>query len=838
MSYKERFQASANRAHYQNIATKILREMSSLRSMVENSQSAPRRWVWELIQNAKDVRQDNGIDIIIDYNPLAKESFLSFKHTGKPFSADNIRFLIEQISSKDRSNDEVGKRKTTGKFGTGFLTTHLLSETVKVNGIAKEPELDYRKFSILLDRTGYDLPEITDAVQKAKDSVENLDEYPIYHNYIEGNYNTEFIYPLIDTVSLDVVNAGLSDLRKCLPYTLAFVKDICSVEVERKIYKNTSTKVSLGEGIELVSINIPNEGNGDDFSIVLLNKNFTTIAIPVEKLNETINLLSLEKGVPRLFCDFPLVGTEKFAFPAIINNPNFNPTDARDGIFLTTSQRINPPAEDNKEYILEAVELYHKLLDFASEKKWGNLYLLAQIKPTSEPLEWVDENWYRDNILKPIRDKILITEIVNNVNEQLVSIKSSDKSPYVWFPNSSYKDLRHEIWSLGSCWFPHCLPQETHIEVWNQLIWKDCDKLNVDVFASFVEQQKSLENLGLVLNSINEYDWLNRFYLLIKREVAEYDTIINNRAIFPNQYGVFKKKSQLLKDDGTFGDDFKDILFELGNDIRNSLIDDELVIEFEEEKIRNQAYAVREIITSVTEKTNDRENSKNYLPAFRKILLWFQNNPTKAKELFPTLVRSKHLLYDDEEILSNLAKAEELGELLNDFQLTDISAIRELITKYNQNSTKSLLPITEKILTDYGITSIIEWEKAIQNKNLAELFSHESVPTTDMFMYVQGLIKQAKKNIIIHLETLPCYDLTNLDDTTAPTTLAGIIKDGREISIIIRPAYNGEVIIYYGSERDILDYEDYELWIDDGIMPKQITLGHILKSAEIIKFPI
>ena len=102
MTYKEKFEASENRAHYKNIATKILREMTTLRSLVENSPIAPRRWIWELIQNAKDVHNNDGVQIIIDYNMNGDNSTLSFKHNGKPFSADNIRFLIEQISSKDR----------------------------------------------------------------------------------------------------------------------------------------------------------------------------------------------------------------------------------------------------------------------------------------------------------------------------------------------------------------------------------------------------------------------------------------------------------------------------------------------------------------------------------------------------------------------------------------------------------------------------------------------------------------------------------------------------------------------------------------------------------------
>src|SRR5690349_16387369 len=124
MTYKEKFDDSQQRAHHQNIATKILRDMSDLRGRAEESKTAPRRWIWELIQNAKDVHHPGGVDILVQ---LVKDLKVVFKHNGKPFSADNIRFLIEQISTKDRNKDEDGNRKTTGKFGTGFLTTHLLS---------------------------------------------------------------------------------------------------------------------------------------------------------------------------------------------------------------------------------------------------------------------------------------------------------------------------------------------------------------------------------------------------------------------------------------------------------------------------------------------------------------------------------------------------------------------------------------------------------------------------------------------------------------------------------------------------------------------------------------
>ncbi len=111
-------------AHDTNVANKII---DSLKGLKQNSDDKSRcRWVWELIQNAKDVvNSTGGVDIKIDFNE--QERTLRFSHNGKPFTIQNIIFLIEQVSTKDR--DEKSSR-STGKFGTGFMTTHLLSAKV------------------------------------------------------------------------------------------------------------------------------------------------------------------------------------------------------------------------------------------------------------------------------------------------------------------------------------------------------------------------------------------------------------------------------------------------------------------------------------------------------------------------------------------------------------------------------------------------------------------------------------------------------------------------------------------------------------------------------------
>lgn len=125
---------------------------------------------------------------------------------------------------------------------------------------------------------------------------------------------------------------------------------------------------------------------------------------------------------PRLFCDFPLLGTESFPFPAIINNPNFNPTDARDGIFLTQTLRFDPQIDENRRIVKEAASLYLSLLKYAADNSWQNLHLLAAVGPIpSELRRWVDPSWYQNEVLKPLRSALLRTNVVRTAKGTLIN---------------------------------------------------------------------------------------------------------------------------------------------------------------------------------------------------------------------------------------------------------------------------------------------------------------------------------------------------------------------------------------------------------------------------------
>ena len=134
---KER-QLDANRA----IAQKIRNRLSQLDNATEIDK---KRWIWELLQNAKDTILDNAK---VDIEITISDEFLEFKHNGGFFTPRNITNLVHQISSKEGTD-------STGRFGTGFLTTHTLSRLVDVSSIYVDEDTDeYFKFSISLNRTG------------------------------------------------------------------------------------------------------------------------------------------------------------------------------------------------------------------------------------------------------------------------------------------------------------------------------------------------------------------------------------------------------------------------------------------------------------------------------------------------------------------------------------------------------------------------------------------------------------------------------------------------------------------------------------------------------------
>lgn len=149
-------------------ANTIWREMDNLRKAApEKKENMRRRWVWELVQNASDCTP-KGSKINIEIKFVDKES-LEFSHDGLPFTYENLVDLITQISSKQSDEEEK-----TGKFGTGFISTHLLSEKVTISGVFKQSDDLLKRMSFELDRSETTYHGVRENIKRTLGFLENI----------------------------------------------------------------------------------------------------------------------------------------------------------------------------------------------------------------------------------------------------------------------------------------------------------------------------------------------------------------------------------------------------------------------------------------------------------------------------------------------------------------------------------------------------------------------------------------------------------------------------------------------------------------------------------------
>ena len=172
------------------------------------------------------------------------------------------------------------------------------------------------------------------------------------------------------------------------------------------------------------------------------------------------------------------------------------------------------------------------------------------------------------------------------------------------------------------------------------------------------------------------------------------------------------------------------------------------------------------------------------------------------------------------------------------------STIGEIRTYFIQESISmpediSEIEIEEKTLQEHIDNSLADFDNVVDEGRVPlEEFFHTSKADYKSLKYAEKIIVRAVFNVLNHLQIIPEYDCTHAFKL-ASSIIGGITKNGNEITVVARPSDGGEVLPYYSSEFDVLEYVDAEFWCEDGInTPKQITLGQLLKKTGINRIPI
>ena len=551
MSFSDKIKQLRTKAQESQAANKIIDMLKALDS--NNDANTAYRWIWELIQNAKDVPNSSGkVDIEINFNENKKT--LEFKHNGKLFSTKNIIFLIEQVSTKERDKIENKKEKSTGKFGTGFLTTHLLSKKVTVSGYIQDDEEPISKFSIDLDRSSGLQKEIIASIENSCNQLEN-NSFQAEASIDENTFNTCFTYYL-DESGINVAKEGINNLIVSAPFVFAFVPEINTITIiegsnTKKIERRVERPIKL-ENSRVISTCITTNGQKENrYIAVLQNFEFgVEIAVEVEQRQCENWLGAINEKMPKLYCDFPLLGTSDFAFPVVINCRSFNPTEPRNGIFLTTREDKEDSADvkANKNIILSAIELYKQFINYFLSERYKGIYNIVKIKEQSSK-DWISMKWMAENVVSTLRAFISDLQLVNTINDGYCSLIDDDGNDCLFIPTNPNEEARLLLWKLSAKIYPDKLPKKEELEYWYNSLWEECRNFKIE---DLIETFEELGSVAALKQYVGEdwLSWLKEFYSLIYNRDYGVTQIALYKQIIPNQNGEFCTLENLYINDG------------------------------------------------------------------------------------------------------------------------------------------------------------------------------------------------------------------------------------------------------------------------------------------------
>lgn len=566
-----------------------------------NNEDSAKRWIWELCQNAKDVCNYTGkVKICINFDEDNQK--ITFRHNGKAFSMANIMSLINQSSSKDRND---GSERESGKFGTGFITTHLLSEIVNISGILETDGSVYSKFRITLDRTGHDKREIVESMERAVGELQeciavDADEFDM------NEYNTIFEYELNED-SMEVARDGLENLKVSAPFVLAMLRDIEEITIE-----NTGEKYRFGQEIEyelenttLSEIIYESDGLLQKIYILNLSEDSVAVLIALEYQDACIRIMPFSEQQSKLFCDFPLIGTEDFPFPVLVSSRDFNPTEPRDGVFLTckSKTKIDDEIAQNRSIIEKAYELYQNLLEYAAEKKWDGIYNITKINSYNKK-EWYDEEWLGD-VVDKCKNIILHTPIIHTMNDSMIALQDFWDDEQAFIISEPKEEMREAIWQLLYYIMPDSIPRKQDIHEWYHSLWEGCNKYTFKSLTKQLHDFNDVEGLEKRLINRDWQSWLKNYYVLIdeNKEWQEYASS-HQINILPNQNSFFCGVGELYFDVNIL-EEYKEILKNLGDDSKDWL----LHLDFEyREWFRCKEYYNEDILKLIEEQLEQTES--------------------------------------------------------------------------------------------------------------------------------------------------------------------------------------------------------------------------------------
>ena len=465
-------------------AQRLIEKLSLLKNRVD---SAKKRWFWELLQNASDYNQSVNVKLVVD------DDRVTFLHDGAPFS---LRDALNIISPDSNKQDDKIHNDNIGKFGTGLVSTHILSSVLEVDGLCVDDENECYNFHLSLDRSCFTnkqalIEQITKAKEELKDSLQKQNQ--------TSGFNTSFSYvlgmALPELSPLSSSDIDLNYLYDVLPYTLCFMSKVQSVVIEDnrciakiKVFRITREEDNENEKSFVI--------DADEISSIQRFAYFSVGDVSTVFRFEENRILSFPKNLSRIFCGLPLIGTEEIGLPFLLNSLKFVPTTEREGVELEPNSN-----EQNRDLFESSIELYKKMLDYIEAKKLRNAFYVTSLVRKYNGTQSSNQQFY--NLFIPeYRKHIQNHSIVLNADNQFVSF-ASIRLP---FRESKLDDnLYHNSKVLNSARLPIECDYKFWFDATDFTIFSDSKYTYIDL-AKEIESKNSIYSFGLSTTDV--LSWL------------------------------------------------------------------------------------------------------------------------------------------------------------------------------------------------------------------------------------------------------------------------------------------------------------------------------------------
>jgi len=662
-----------------------------------------KRWVWELVQNAKDSIVGSQDKTSIDIKIIVEGNSYKFLHNGSPFTIETLTALLYKFSEGKRNDGE-----STGRFGTGFLTTHSLSKIVKITSdyIDKEDSKIYG-FSVTMYREG-EGKELLDGLKKTENSFEKFQDtfgWTTYEynartdaNKLAGNLGIQnfkenivlvmLFCPEINSIvlndngkifSIEHINNSYDTKNKCEKFHKSLFKVNDNGEISKRIFLS----YKINEYNEKLTKKFEKERN-------------LRICCALE-LDEKNNIKH-KNSIPCLFCSLPLVGSERHQFPFFVNSPDFEPDSERASLLLDGKEinestgKISEPGI-NKMILLRITDIYRDFLDYICKTDIRKRYFLISGINSIPQINFFDSKWYEKNFISFMRNIALEYPIVWNGKDHITLTD-------VFIPViNCYDDKEKQIkvYNYISELNHKRVPSFNESKIFEKIIWKNDSRIkfkDLENCIKMIDECKNISNLSKIINK-NVWEWIDDFLLFIKNYHYEYFMNLNC-AIIPNMNSEFVVLDLNFASSKDVPENMIECMENLGIRWREEHLHKNL-INFTIGMLHNIKYAVSKILECVDKWSDKVLFLMQYIP--NDSISEYQKKREMIYELCSIIFKDKKLQKKDgtkfpEEIWDKfdvmvcnkiIEKIKEYGHICNECSIEFINKFLIIINKYYPN---------------------------------------------------------------------------------------------------------------------------------------------------------